>query len=521
MCCSCMNRREFVGLTTASIACGALGLSTPALANRKIEEWNPNKPLLVTGKKLKVQPILMYRTPERRQATSWKSWGGVQTEQAASEEAKRISEELNSLSAGALLIFPLEILPVVKVQSVEETLQVHENDYDVIIVYPATGSGDMLKSCFAKEKDKDTIIFVRHRSGPTYYWYEALSVKYLRTDENESGQNDHRNHGGVYIYDVVVDDYQELLWRLRALYGLKNFIGTRIVALGGAWGKYSPEAPDVAREKYKIEIIEVSYDDAAKRIKSARADGNLVSRAEKWTEKYLSVPNTTLMTDKKFVVNAFLLYSVYKDLMREYDAPAFTMKNCMNTLMPIQETTPCLPYSLLNDEGMLAFCESDFVVIPSGILLHYVSGKPVFLHNSTFPHKAVATCAHCTAPRRMDGTHYEPVKIMTHYESEYGAAPKVEIPKGQEVTFINPEYSTGRWVGFKGIVKSNPFYEICRSQQDVEIQGDWKKLLKEARDSHWMMAYGDYLKEVGYAARKIGINWADISDFGKLSRAET
>jgi len=197
--------------------------------------------------------------------------------------------------------------------------------------------------------------------------------------------------------------------------------------------------------------------------------------------------------------------------MREHNAPAFTIKNCMTTILPIAETTPCLTLGLLNDEGLMAFCESDFVVIPAGILLHYISGKPVFLHNSTFPHKAICTCAHCSAPRRMDGSHYDPVKILTHYESEYGAAPKVEIPKGQHVTFIDPEYSSGRWVGFKGIVKGNPFHEICRSQQDVEIQGDWRKLRNEARDSHWLMAYGDYTKEIGYAAKKIGIRWAEIS----------
>jgi len=111
----------------------------------------------------------------------------------------------------------------------------------------------------------------------------------------------------------------------------------------------------------------------------------------------------------------------------------------------------------------------------------------------------------------MDGTTYEPAKILTHYESEYGAAPKVELPQGKVVTFVDPEYSTGRWVGFKGVVKSNPFYEICRSQQDVEIQGDWKKLIKEVRDSHWMMVYDDHLKELGYACRKLGINWDNIS----------
>ena len=101
---------------------------------------------------------------------------------------------------------------------------------------------------------------------------------------------------------------------------------------------------------------------------------------------------------------------------------------------------------------------------------------------------------------------------MTHYESDYGAAPKVDMPLGQEVTFIDPEYSTTRWLGFKGTVKGNPFYDICRSQQDVEVQGAWRKLLSEARDSHWVMAYGDWLKELGYAARKIGIQWVSLAE---------
>lgn len=504
-----INRREFVGLTTAGIAGGVLGLSSSSVAWDKTADWDPKRPLINTGKALKVQPVLMYRTPQRREATSWKSWGGVQTEQAAVEEANRITKELNDLSSEAK--FQINVLPIIKIKTPEQASQVHKKDYDVVIVYPATGSGQMLRACFARDKDKDTIIFARHRSGPAYYWYEALSVKYLDTNDGPFEQNSYKDHGAVHVDDVVIDDHQELLWRLRALYGIKNFIGARIVALGGPWGKYAPEAPDFAREKYRTNIIDVGYDEATPRVKSALKDRNLVAKAEAWMNKYLSIPNTTNMTDKKFIVNAFVLYSVFKDLMRDHNAPMFTIRHCMGKILPIAETTPCLTLGLINDEGWPAFCESDFVVIPSGILLHYISGKPVFLHNSTFPHGGVATCAHCSAPRRMDGTTYEPAKILTHYESEYGAAPKVDLPRGKEVTFIDPEYSTGRWVGFKGNVKSNPFYEICRSQQDVEIQGDWKKLRKEIRDSHWMMVYGDYLKEIGYASRKLGINWDDIS----------
>ena len=512
MCCNHLNRRDFLGLSSGLIAGVHVAPLSMLLASKEEErgnhEWNPDKPMVVTGKPLSVQPILMYRTSQRREAASWKSWGGIQSDEAASQEAERIRNELNALSAEA--DFPLDIRPVVKVKSIDDAKQARNAGADVTLVYPATGSGSVLRACFSEKGD--TLVFVRHRSGPVYYWYEALSIQYLNTGDEESPQENPSKPGDVSIDDVVVDDCQDVLWRLRALYGVKNFSGARIVALGGPWGKYAPSAPKRAHEEHGIEIIPVSYADVEPRIQRALADKTLVSSAEKWTEAYLAAPGVQLETDKHFVVNAFLLYTVFKDLMREHDAPAFTIKECMSTILPMAKTTACLTLSLLNDEGIMAFCESDFVIIPAGILLHYIAGKPVFLHNSTFPHKGIVTCAHCTGPRRMDGVRYEPARILTHYESDWGAAPKVEMPKGQEVTFIDPEYATGRWLGFKGTVEGNPFYEICRSQQDVRIQGDWKKLINEVRDSHWIMAYGDCLKEIGFAARRIGIRWENLSE---------
>ena len=325
----------------------------------------------------------------------------MQTDPAAAAEAQKIAEELSDLASRANV--PLEILPVVKVKSAAEAAEVHEKEYDVVVVYAASGSGDLLKACFAPKKDRDTILFVRHRSGTTYYWYEALSTRYLQTGRPEPGRNSYLDHGPVHVDDVVVDDYDELLWRLRALYGLKNFLGTRIVALGGPWGKYSPEAPQVAREKYRFNIIDIPYDQIAPRIKAARENRDTVAAAQRWAEAYLALPHTTLATTKEFVTNAFVLYGLFKDLLREHEASAFTIRNCMSTIMPMAETTPCLTLGLLNDEGLMAFCESDFVIIPAGILLHHIAGTPVFLHNSTFPHDGIVTCAHCSSPRRLDG----------------------------------------------------------------------------------------------------------------------
>jgi len=508
MCCHRCNRREFLGVSAhvavgTGLAAASLSLSASA-ADWAPDLWDPGRAFKAAGEPLSVQPVLMYRLPTRREAASWKSWGGIQTEAAVAEEVSRITSELTALARTAE--FPVTVLPVQKVRSVEEASSLDATDGTVRIIYPATGSGDVLRACVPEQ---GALVFVRHQSGPVYYWYEALSVKYLRTDK-EAGTPDDRRR--LSVDDVVVDDTDELLWRLRALYGVYNFRGTRGVALGGPGGKYAPQAPAVARERYGLDIVDVSYEDLGKRIEGALRDGGRMAAAERWANQYLSLPNTTLATDRQFVVNAFVLYGLFKEIVAECSAEAFTIKGCMSTILPMSKTTACLTLSLLNDEGLPAFCESDFVIIPAGILLYYLARRPVFLHNSTFPHKGLVTCAHCTGPRRMDGSRYEAAEILTHYESEYGAAPKVNIPVGQEVTFIDPEYATPRWIGFKGTVEANPFYDICRSQQDVRIHGNWEELVNEARDSHWVMVYGDFLREVGYAAPRLGIAWEDFSE---------
>jgi L-fucose isomerase-like protein len=217
------------------------------------------------------------------------------------------------------------------------------------------------------------------------------------------------------------------------------------------------------------------------------------------------------VTTKEFVYHAFVLTAVFRSLMAEAQTDAITINQCMGTIMPMAETTACLPLSLLNDEGYMAFCESDFVVIPSGILLHYISGKPVFLNDPTYPHDGVVTLAHCTAPRKMDGSHSEPARLLTHFESDYGAAPKVEMRKGQKITVLDPDFASRRWLGFEGEIVDNPFLAICRSQINVRINGDCERLVEEMRGFHWMVSYGNYVCETGYALKKVGVDWVNLS----------
>lgn len=504
-----MNRRTFGGLAATAAVAGASLLQGAALAGEPFDDWNPAAPRNPGGTPLRVQPVLMVRFQSPQQQRSWRSWSDINNPGAAEQEAKRIEAELAGLKQ--TLGRNVEFLPIRTVTTENDLGAVKQGAFDAMLLYPATGGGDLLQACFAAAAGKPIVLFARHKNGPVYYWYEALSTRHLHKNTDPAWrQNAPGTPLAPTVDDVAIDDYAEVAWRLRGLYGRHNLIGAKVMCLGGVWGKYDEAAPRVAQDRYKLDLVDVPYPEVTARFHAAEKDGRLRNAAEKWTGAFLALPGTTLAAQRECVVRAFMEYAVVKQFLRELACTAFTIRNCMNAAWSEFQTTPCMIIGWLADEGIPAFCEADFVVVPAGILLHHVAGTPVFLHNSTFPHDGVVTCAHCAAPRRMDGEHYEPLKVVTHYESDYGAAPKVDMKVGQQVTFIDPEYSLPRWVGMTGTIQANPAYEICRTQQEVAIDGDWRKLLNEVRDSHWLMAYGDHKKPIAYAARKIGVDYVEI-----------
>jgi hypothetical protein len=285
------------------------------------------------------------------------------------------------------------------------------------------------------------------------------------------------------------------------------------VCIGGAagWGKGGEAAPARTRELWKMELVDYGYDRLGPRIGEALKKPALVKACAAAADRYVGARRVQLETSREFLTHSFVLNEVFKDLMDEAGTDAITVNNCMGTIMAMSKTTACLPLSLLNDDGYLAFCESDFVVIPSGVLLHSISNLPVFLNDPTFPHDDTVTLAHCTAPRKMDGKNLEPVRILTHFESDYGAAPKVAMKVGQVCTNLVPDFASRKWVGFEGTIVANPFHAICRSQIDVRIHGDSGALVEEMKGFHWMLAYGNHLRECGYALKKVGVEFRNVS----------
>lgn len=487
-----LNRREFIE------GAGMLGgLVLSGLSWSMLSAAESQDAAAPTRRSLVVKPVLSYETPTRRPQTSWRSWGGIETQAQAEAEAVRIKGELEKLQATA--DFPLKILPVAMGRNKEELASAKDEmaAADVVIHY-AAGGGAL---DFVAQNAKDVIFFCRHKSGPVYLWYEIISPRYLRQHSDTLKVKGHDDR------DVVIDSQDELLWRLRALCGLRNTVGSRILAIGGASGWATPNAPKLAADLWKFEIQSIGYPELGELIKAARADQATVDRARQRADAYLKLPGTTLETELKFVENACLLEAVFRSLLAQADCQMLTINSCMGTIMPLAETSACLTLSLLNDGGYRAFCESDFVVIPSGILMGNISGRPVFLNDPTYPHDGIITLAHCTGPRKMDGKNIEPARIMTHFESDYGAAPKVEMRKGQITTNIAPDFLSQRWVGLLGEIVDAPFLPICRDQIDIRFKCDSLRLAERMPGFHWMTCYGDYSRELAYALKRTPIAW--------------
>lgn len=488
-----LSRRSFVS------GAGRFGALASVVASASAKETPRQPPPPVP---LRVQPVFVNAPRTAKPLTSWRFSAEIYDETEARQECARVTRELDELKRKAS--FPLEFLPLARVQTKEQAATLDRGKFDSLLLFAASRNADVLEAL--AKPDKWNLVFTRRRSGRIYYMYIGLHGHYLRK------RRDPISETAVGIDDVVVDDMDEILWRLRALAGLKNTFGKRVVCVGppGGWGEEGREAPKRATGRWKLDIREITYPELERRIEAALRDDALVKRSRQDAAAYLSRKNVKLETSREAVERSFLLAEIFRQYMHEAGTDAFTISSCMGAVMRSTNSTACLALSVLNDEGYVALCEGDFQAVPTGMLLHAISRKPVFFANPSFPFKGEMLFSHCTAPSKWDGNQFEPVRLLTHYESDFGAATKVDVRKGTKLTAIDPDFEGKRLLGTQCEVTATPFYPVCRTQLEVAFRGDTGKLAQDIRGWHWLLCHGDYLRETAYAARKAGLEWAEV-----------
>ncbi len=66
-------------------------------------------------------------------------------------------------------------------------------------------------------------------------------------------------------------------------------------------------------------------------------------------------------------------------------------------------------------------------------------------------------------------------------------------------------------MGLLGKIVDAPFLPICRNQIDVAYDVPDELVAGRMPGFHWMVAYRNYTKEIGYALRRVGIQWDKLS----------
>jgi len=170
------------------------------------------------------------------------------------------------------------------VNSDQKADEVVGTDCDILLVYPA--GGWQVYRVVASKTPK--IMFLRHKSDHHYLWYEIAHWRLLRRN------GDTFEESNMDVDDIVVDDYEEVLWRLRALYGLKNAKGTKMLAIRGLAAYSEPSqrlGPVHAKEVWDYDFEIVSEAEFAKLLVKARADKDVMNDVERQTNESMSQLN--------------------------------------------------------------------------------------------------------------------------------------------------------------------------------------------------------------------------------------
>ncbi|MEA1950189.1 MAG: hypothetical protein U9N87_02305, partial [Planctomycetota bacterium] len=145
-CCPCcdhseessgVSRRGFIG-GVSGIAMAGLSWSALSAAQSKqsadglLEDSAPPRKTLV------VKPIFIYSVYQRRPQTSWRPWGGIQTQSDADKEVRKITSELKTLESQADFPVKFQSVAAVKDQKGIAALK-SDTTADVYLIYAAGG----------------------------------------------------------------------------------------------------------------------------------------------------------------------------------------------------------------------------------------------------------------------------------------------------------------------------------------------------------------------------------------------
>ena len=310
---------------------------------------------------------------------------------------------------------------------------------------------------------------------------------------------------------------------VRVVYALEKLRGTTVVMVGEPnydFGGWTTLARGVAKFGFKVRHI--TYSKFASDFEARLKDPRYVEEAKRIANDYVQrgqadagirVKYELPEPDEDRRVRAGVYYLTLRDYLSEASGGDWVTVNCLsvNTLGRVR-ATPCMAFSIMNDGGLVATCEADPTAMVIHYLMRWIANKPVAFYDPTVNiGEGKLILAHCTSPTRMRGFSEQPFRYIatTHHESNTSVAPKVLYEPGI-VTIAGFSYDLSRLIVIRGEATGPTYLRICRDQIEVKVN-DAATALEGWQGFHWVMAYGDYVRELELLARLTGTQLVKVT----------
>ncbi len=294
------------------------------------------------------------------------------------------------------------------------------------------------------------------------------------------------------------DDVKRIAKTVKGIYAALAIKGKRIGVIGGIspWLVYSIVDEKSLLKKMGIELVNIDLEEVLREYNNVKEDVSGLT-------KQVIGRSMKIEVDTNRIPRALKLYLALRNILSKYSIDVFTIK-CFDIIFKL-DTTACLPLSLFNDQGIVAGCEGDVPATLSMLILHKVSGKPVFMGNPSIIDGNKMLIAHCTSPTSL-GYAYT---LRTHFETGRGVGVAVHYRENELVTLlrIDPKLELLRII--RGVIEEGePVSKMhCRTQVWVKAKSSLEPLITNSIGNHYVLTIGDYAEELMAVAKTLGIKF--------------
>ena len=261
--------------------------------------------------------------------------------------------------------------------------------------------------------------------------------------------------------------------------------------------------PFSLRKVFGVDVVHIDTSEVFKEMSGVKA-AEASSVADSWRKKYFIESDVS----EEDLVNAAKIYIALRNLVEKYKLSSITVK-CQYEFSKDLGFVPCVPLSVLADEGVVSSCEGDVPLTLTMLMLHYLTNQPIYYGDLVDIRGNKVYLSSCGfAPLTLSAE--KTMGIGRHKYFFKGLRSGIVLKKG-EVTLARIGLVAGEYrlhVALGEVVETELRQGLFPAAE-VELKGDVEAFIENVMSQHYALAYGDLRKYLKILARILELKYIE------------